>query len=130
MEIVKIAFLGILTALLYGLLRQIKPEIAPLIILGGAAVILVTLTDTLLNVSGSVNSMMELAGIEKENVSILMKALGICVVTQFAADICYDNSCSSLAAAVELAGRVGAIALAMPMVKTVAQLAIGLINGQ
>ena len=73
--------------------------------------------------------MMELAGLEKENVSILMKSLGICVVTQFAADICYDNSCSSIAAAVELAGRVGAIALAMPMIKTVAQLAIGLING-
>ena len=50
-------------------------------------------------------------------------------MTQFAADICYDNSCSSIAAAVELAGRVGAIALAMPMIKTVAQLAIGLING-
>lgn len=129
MDIVKIAFLGILTALLYGLLRQIKPEIAPLVVLGGAAVIVITLTDSLLNVSGSVDDMMSLAGLEKENVSILMKALGICVVTQFAADICYDNSCSSIAAAVELAGRIGAIALAMPMIKTVAQLAIGLING-
>ena len=69
------------------------------------------------------------AGIEKENVSVLMKSLGICVVTQFAADICYDNSCSSMAAAVELAGRIGAIALAMPMLKAVAELAIGLING-
>lgn len=129
MDIVKIAFLGILTALLYGLLRQIKPELAPLVVLGGAAVILITLADSLLNVSGSVDDMMTLAGLEKENVSILMKALGICVVTQFAADICYDNSCSSIAAAVELAGRVGAVALAMPMIKTVAQIAIGLING-
>lgn len=129
MDIVKIAFVGILTVLLYGLLRQIKPEIAPLIVLGGAAVILITLTDSLLNVSGSVDEMMSLAGLEKENVSLLMKALGICVVTQVAADICYDNSCSSIAAAVELAGRVGAVALAMPMIKTVAQIAIGLING-
>ncbi|MBQ2694548.1 MAG: hypothetical protein IJF57_03255 [Clostridia bacterium] len=129
MDIVKIAFVGILTVLLYGLLRQMKPEMAPLIVLGGAAVILVTLTDSLLSVSGGVDEMMSLAGLEKENVSLLMKALGICVVTQFAADICYDNSCSSIAAAVELAGRVGAVALAMPMIKTVAQIAIGLING-
>lgn len=129
MDIVKIAFVGILTVLLYGLLRQLKPEMAPLIVLGGAAVILITLTDSLLNVSDSVDEMMSLAGLEKENVSLLMKALGICVVTQFAADICYDNSCSSIAAAVELAGRVGAVALAMPMIKTVAQIAIGLING-
>ncbi len=129
MDIVKIAFVGILTVLLYGLLRQVKPEMAPLIVLGASAVILITLADSLLNVSGSVDEMMSLAGLEKENVSLLMKALGICVVTQFAADICYDNSCSSIAAAVELAGRVGAVALAMPMIKTVAQIAIGLING-
>lgn len=129
MDIVKISFLGIMTALLYALIRHIKPEIAPLIVLGGATVVLVLLADSLLDVSDSVDEMMKLAGIEKENVSILMKALGICVVTQFAADICYDNSCSSMAAAVELAGRIGAIALAMPMLKTVAELAIGLING-
>lgn len=129
MDIVKIAFFGIFTALIYALIRNIKPEIAPLVILGGAAVILITLTDNLLDVSDRIDEMMELAGIEKENVSVLMKSLGICVVTQFAADICYDNSCSSMAAAVELAGRLGAVALAMPMLQSVARLAIGLING-
>lgn len=129
MDIVKISFLAIMTALLYALIRNIKPEIAPLVVLGGVAAVLVTMAESLLGVSESVNDMMELSGIEKENVSVLMKSLGICVVTQFAADICYDNSCSSMAAAVELAGRIGAIALAMPMLKTVAELAIGLING-
>lgn len=129
MDILKIAFLGITTALVYALIRQIKPEFAPLVVLGGSAVVLFMLSDSLLGVSGTVNEMMKLAGIEKDNVSILMKALGICVVTQFAADICYDNSCSSMAAAVELAGKIGAIALAVPMIKTVAEIAIGLING-
>ena len=52
----------------------------------------------------------------------------MCVITQFAADVCYDNSVSSAAAAVELAGRVGEIALAMPMIKAAAEIAIGLIN--
>lgn len=129
MDIVKAAFFGIFTALIYALIRNIKPEIAPLVLLGGTAAILLTLADGLLEVSGRVDEMMELAGIEKENVSVLMKSLGICVVTQFAADICYDNSCSSIAAAVELAGRIGAISLAMPLLQSVARLAIGLING-
>lgn len=129
MDIVKIAFFGIFTALIYALIRNIKPEIAPLVILGGVMIVIITVADSLLEVSGSVDDMMNLAGIEKENVSVLMKSLGICVVTQFAADICYDNSCSSIAAAVELAGRLGAVALAMPLLQSVARLAIGLING-
>lgn len=128
MEIIKIAFAGIFTTLIYALLRQIKPEIAPLTVIGGVTVIVVMLAEDLLGFSGEAFELLGLAGIEKENVSILIKALGICIVTQFAADICYDNSCSSLAGAVELAGRLGALSLAMPMLKTVASLAIGLLN--
>lgn len=129
MDIIKIAFIGILTALCYSLLRNVKPEIAPLVALAGICLVFFVLADSLLSVTGSVDEMMSLAGIDTDNVSLLLRALGICVVSQFAADICYDNSCSSLGSAVELAGKAGAVALVLPMIKTVAQIAIGLING-
>lgn len=128
MNIVKIVFLCLLAVLLYALMRQLRPEFAPLVALAGVGVILVQLIRVLLNVSSTVENLISLAGLEKENVEILIKALAVCVITQFASDVCYDNSFSSAAAAVELAGRVGAIALAMPMIKAAAEIAIGLIN--
>ncbi len=128
MNIVKIVFLCLLAVLLYALMRQLRPEFAPLVALAGVGVILVQLIGVLLNVSSTVENLISLAGLEKENVEILIKALAVCVITQFAADVCYDNSFSSAAATVELAGRVGAIALAMPMIKAAAEIAIGLIN--
>ena len=129
MDIVKIAFLGILTALIYAFLRNMRPEIAPLAVLGGAAVILVTVGGRFFEMFDGAGNMMSLSGIGKENAAILLKAVGIFVISQFAADICYDNSCSAIAAAVELAGRIGAVYLAMPMLETVARIAMGLING-
>ena len=128
MNIVKIVFLCLLAVLLYALMRQLRPEFAPLVALAGVGVILVQLIGVLLNVSSTVENLISLAGLEKENVEILIKALAVCVITQFASDVCYDNSFSSAAAAVELAGRVGAIGLAMPMIKAAAEIAIGLIN--
>lgn len=128
MNIVKIVFLCLLAVLLYALMRQLRPEFAPLVALAWVGVILVQLIGVLLNVSSTVENLISLAGLEKENVEILIKALAVCVITQFASDVCYDNSFSSAAAAVELAGRVGAIALAMPMIKAAAEIAIGLIN--
>ena len=128
MNIVKIVFLCLLAVLLYALMRQLRPEFAPLVALAGVGVILVQLIGVLLNVSSTIENLISLAGLEKENVEILIKALAVCVITQFASDVCYDNSFSSAAAAVELAGRVGAIALAMPMIKAAAEIAIGLIN--
>ncbi len=129
MDIVKIAFLGILTALIYAFLRNMRPEIAPLAVLGGAAVILVAVGGRFFEMFDGAGDMMNLSGIGKENAAILLKAVGIFVISQFAADICYDNSCSAIAAAVELAGRIGAVYLAMPMLETVARIAMGLING-
>ncbi len=129
MDIAKIAFLGILTALIYAFLRNVRPEIAPLAVLGGAVVILISVGGRFFEMFDGAGDMMSLSGIGKENAAILLKAVGIFVISQFAADICYDNSCSAIAAAVELAGRIGAVYLAMPMLETVARIAMGLING-
>ena len=129
MDIVKVAFTGILTAVVYSFLRNNRPEIAPLAALGGASIILIVLGGKFIEILGGANNMMSLSGIGKENISVLLRSLGIFVVTQFAADVCYDNSCSALAAAVELAGKIGALYLAMPMLETVARLATGLQNG-
>lgn len=128
MDIVKIVFLCLLTVVMYALMRQLRPEYAPLTALAGVGVILIQLIDVLLGVSSSVEQIISIAGLEKENTEMLIKALAVCVITQFAADVCYDNSFSSAAAAVELAGRLGAIAIAMPMIKAAAQIAMGLIN--
>ena len=128
MDVAKIAAAGILTAIMYSFVRQLKPEFASLVILGGCSVILIAVAERFIEASQTVNTMLELAGIEEKNVSILMRSLGIYVVTQFAADICYDNSSSSTAAAIELAGRVGTIILALPMLQTVAKIALGMME--
>ena len=129
MDILKIALTGIVSVLLYVLIRQLKPEYAPLTAIGAACIILVAITDSLLDATGALEDMLVLSGLEKKNVSLLIKALGICIVTQFASDICRENSASSIATAVELAGRLGMLMLALPMIETVARIAIGLING-
>lgn len=129
MDILKIALAGIVSVLLYALVKQLKPEMAPLTAIGAACVILVAITDSLLEATGALEEMLVLSGLEKNNVSLLIKALGICIVTQFASDICRENSASSIATAVELAGRLGMLMLALPMIETVARIAIGLING-
>lgn len=128
MDIIRIAAAGIITAILYALIRQINSEMAPLVALGGVSLIILMTARRFVGITDTVNDMLELTGIGKENTAILIKSAIICVVSRFAADICYDNSCSSIGSAVELAGRVGAIVLAMPMIQSVALAAIGLME--
>lgn len=129
MDILKIALTAVVSVLLYVLIKQLKPEYAPLTALAAAGIILVSLTENLLDATGTLEKMLVLSGLEKKNVSLLIKSLGICIVTQFASDLCRENSASSIATAVELAGRLGMLMLSLPMIETVARIAIGLING-
>ncbi len=129
MDILKIALTAAISVLLYVLIKQVKPEYAPLTALAAAGIILVSLTENLLDATGTLEKMLILSGLEKKNVSLLIKSLGICIVTQFASDLCRENSASSIATAVELAGRLGMLMLSLPMIETVARIAMGLING-
>ena len=128
MNIVKIVFLCLLAVLLYALMRQLRPEFAPLVALAGVGVILVQLIGVLLNVSSTVENLISLAGLEKENVESTYKALAVCVITQFASTCAMIIRSPRQRRPWRLAGRVGAIALAMPMIKAAAEIAIGLIN--
>lgn len=129
MDILKIALTAVVSVLLYVLIKQLKPEYAPLTALAAAGIILVSITENLLDATGTLEKMLVLSGLEKKNISLLIKSLGICIVAQFASDLCRENSASSIATAVELAGRLGMLMLSLPMIETVARIAIGLING-
>ncbi|MCL1952872.1 MAG: hypothetical protein FWF60_08605, partial [Oscillospiraceae bacterium] len=61
--------------------------------------------------------------------TMLVKALGVCVTTQLAADICRDSGSASLANTVELGGRLLVLGLTLPLLKGIAELAVGLIRG-
>ena len=55
------------------------------------------------------------AGIDSDVLKLLVKALGICLTTQLAANLCQDSGESALASAVELLGRGAILLMALPL---------------
>jgi len=64
-----------------------------------------------------------------EYVRVVLKALGICFVTQLAADICRDSGQQTIASVMETAGRGAMLILVLPMMSSVLSAATGIING-
>ena len=60
---------------------------------------------------------------------MLFKALGICYLTQFAADSCRDAGESALAVKAEIAGRIAVLLISLPLLSQVASTAMDLIGG-
>ena len=119
------------------IVRQVKPELALFVQLGGVLAVALLLMDVLRELLAAVQGILQFApgggdiGTFGGNsaYTLLVKALGVCITTQLAADICRDSGSGSLANTVELGGRLLVLGLTLPLLKSIAELAVGLIRG-
>ena len=128
MDIAMVVAAGIIATAIAVLLRQYKPEYALMVSLAAGIVILIALTRNILPVLDTINSLLSQSGMQKQYIAILIKALGICYLTQLACDTCKDAGESAIGAKIELAGRVAVLIVSLPLFESILSLASGLFS--
>jgi len=63
----------------------------------------------------SLRALAEEAGMERESVSVLIRATGLALIAEFGAQLCRDADESALAGRVELAGRAALMGMTAPL---------------
>ena len=122
-QFIGIGLIGMILAVLF---RQHKPEYAPLISLAAGLAVVFLLLGQLEPIFSQMEEILQQAGIGTEYIAVLLKSLGICYITQLAADTCRDAGESAIASKMELAGKITVLTLAVPyftgMLQTVGEL--------
>ena len=129
MEIVTIAGVVVIAAFLAVILRQQRPEMAMAVSLAAGIGVLALVLVKSLPMIDTLRELLSSAALPAEYGTILFKALGICLLTQLAADACRDAGEGALASKAELAGKLLLLTLSLPLFEKIAQLAASLING-
>lgn len=114
-SIIGISVFALLSAILAVILHQYKPEYAMLLSAGAGCGILLLILNVLSPAVEQLQAIMGKAGVSMAYFKLLLKALGICYLTQFAGDLCRDAGQTSLAGKVELAGKISVVLLALPV---------------
>ena len=128
MNIATVAAVCILFSAVILLLRQYKPEYALVVTAAASGVVLVYLLSYIFPVAEEIRTVLQNTGVNNEHFTAVFKAIGICYTAQFAGDICRDFGQTSLAGKVELAGKVAILALSLPMIREILQIALQLIE--
>ncbi len=128
MNIVGLAGIGIVVALIAQMLKKYNPELAMGISLCAGIFIALLVVTQLISVVDQVQSVMSKTGLSSDYGMILLKSMGICFLAQFASDACRDVGENSLAGKIELAGRVAVVVLALPLFQSVLNIAVQLIG--
>lgn len=109
-------------------LKSQNKMFALLVTLGGAVLIFVISSDAAFNVFDALSDIEDSAGYTGTYVTMMLKVLGISIVTQVVCDICRDNGESALASQTEIASKIMVLAMLLPLFQTVIQIVTGLVK--
>lgn len=118
MNIAEIVLVVIAAVFLILTVRHEHPVFAVLIGMCAGVWVLLSVLSGVTDVLDFATDFIDQSGIGNENLQLVLKAVGICYITQFASDLCADAGEVSLAGKIELAGRIGILVISLPMVRT------------
>lgn len=107
------------------LLRRTAPEQALLLTTAILAAALARCLCLAAPVLEEVRALFGRAGIETAYISVLLRTTAAALVTRLCADLCRDGGSQALASAVETAGAVAALLIALPLLRAVVELLLG-----
>ena len=127
MEILYICGAAILVSMFSLLLKDFNKGYAAIVAAAGAVGIAVLVFTRLTPVIEFVSSLAERGGIN-EYFSVLIKCLGIGLLSQAGADMCRDLGENGIAGKVELAGRITILVLCLPVLRSVIDMSLELVS--
>ena len=115
MDIISLAGVGIISAVLCVIIRHYRPDAALGVSIACGILVLAAVMKMLAPSVEVLSSLADRAGISGEFSAVLLKALAICYITQLSADACRDAGEGAIAAKLELAGRAALALITLPV---------------
>lgn len=125
MNIVQVVLLGILAVMASMLIRQKEPVIGSVISFGVGILTMACLVSRLFVIWEYLDRLMENLSFAKPYIILLLKAVGITLVTEFGASLCRENGFLALSDSIRVFGKVSILMLGIPILATL----VDIING-
>lgn len=115
MNIFSICVLAVVTVIIILTLRSRNSEIALMLGISCSIIILLSMLSQVSLIISTLNSIVAASNININYIVILLKVIGICLITEFAVNTCKDAGSQSLAGNVSLAGKIMVTITALPL---------------
>ncbi len=128
MDIIAICALAIITAVICVMIKRYSPETSVMMSICACVMIFMVIASRMSSVLRHVDELFSSTGLPSEYLTVLFKTVGICFITEIAADTCRDAGESALAAKTEIAGKILILTIALPLFDEVITTAVTLIG--
>ena len=115
MQIVRVIGVGLIGALVAGLLRQERSELYIFAVIAGGALILIVILSSLTDVIAQFGMLVGKSGVDESLFAGVLKIIGVGYITEYASALCADYGVTSIANKLQLAGKVAIFFMTMPI---------------
>ena len=128
MEWIRLLGLCLLTAALTMPLRQMHPAFAGLLCAAFGVLIVSAVLPQVREYIGTIREFLDSLGLSGEYYRVMLRAMGIVLVTQIAVQVCRDMDAPSIAQRAELCGRLALLGVAVPVFIELTRLAVDVLR--
>ena len=118
-DVARIVGLGIVLSVLLTFLRRQMAPVGVQLAMAFVLIVLLFLVEPLRRVTESFSALADEAGVRGIYAAVVLKAVGIAYLTSIGSELCRDAGESAIGAAVELAGKVFILLLAVPIIAAI-----------
>ncbi|MCC8196008.1 MAG: stage III sporulation AC/AD family protein [Ruminococcus sp.] len=118
MDILAIAALCIVTAIIAKTIQPTNQDIALVITIAGVAAVAFSIIGTISDVLYEVRNLAGISEVSGSYISIVFRVLGICYVCEISSSCCRDCGEGALASVIDIAGRVAVSVICLPLIKS------------
>ncbi len=118
MDILAIAALCIVTAIIAKTIQPTNQDIAIVITIAGVAAIAFSIIGTISDVLYEIQSLASISEVNSSYISIVFRVLGICYVCEISSSCCRDCGESALASVIDIAGKIAVSVICLPLIKS------------
>jgi stage III sporulation protein AD len=118
-QILQLVGIGLTATVLIAVLRPKAPQFAMMVGIITGIILLVSVVQNMESVITTLSDLSNAAKVDHGFLSTVLKIIGIAYIVEFAAQVARDAQEGALAGKIELAGKVGIVIMALPIVTSV-----------
>jgi len=120
--------LAIVFVIITAELRNINKSWAALSSVSFTVVVILVLLPQLAQIISTIRDLSALAGVNYQYIVPILKTLGVVYITTFGSEICRDADEDAMAMAVELAGKIVILIVALPIMQAILTSVLGILD--
>ena len=128
MDWLKMIGFCLLCAVMVLILRQMNPQMAGILMAISGVLLIGMILPEIASFVESIKGFLNSLSMDEQYFRVLLKAMGIILVTQFAAQICRDLDAPSVAVRTELCGRIALLSVTVPVFMQLTDMAVSILK--